>query len=166
MSGDRFAKSRLIASCFVVVFAIVMVVLLIIDVLGWEDVGSRPPRPRPRCTRRPEPGRASCGSGSSVRLFPHQSCDGAVDIDPTSARSGAPVWKVDPALVKPVDHLHAGKRVAHAFAAEDFLPARAGHSFGTDRSVECLGEGGRYCVWRHPLALELDDAVAGPLLLQ
>src|SRR5580704_12805506 len=37
MSGDRFAKSRLIVSCFVVVFAIVMVVLLIIDVLGWED---------------------------------------------------------------------------------------------------------------------------------
>jgi hypothetical protein len=32
-----FATSRLIISCFVVVFAVVMVVLLIIDVLGWED---------------------------------------------------------------------------------------------------------------------------------
>ena len=102
----------------------------------------------------------------TARLFPHQSCDGAVDIDPTRARFGATVWKIDPALVEPVDHLHAGKRVAHAFAAEDFLPVRAGRGFGTDRSVECPGEGGRDCVWCHPLGLELDDTVAGPILLQ
>src|SRR5580704_10034842 len=112
------------------------------------------------------PGRASCGRGSLARRIAHQGRNDAVEIDPPRARAGAAVWKVDPALVEPVDHLHAGKRVAHAFAAEDFLPARAGHSFDTDRSVECLGDGGRYCVWCHPLALELDDAVAGPILLQ
>src|SRR3984885_8075295 len=96
----------------------------------------------------------------TVLLFPHQSRDGPVDIDPTGARFGAAVWKIDPALVEPVDHLHAGKRVAHALAAEDFLPVRAGLSFGTDRSTECLGEGGCDCVWCHPLGLELDDTVA------
>src|SRR5262245_16775936 len=98
-------------------------------------------------------------------LAVHQSGDDVIggDGSPENVRTFIP--EVDPTVVEAVEHAYSREGVLHPLTAEQRLPARTGHGYGSHRHLQRTGEGGREIVRRHPArAFELHDALPAPTL--
>ena len=79
----------------------------------------------------------------------------------------AAALELDPTFVESVEHLDARNRITHSLGAKDRAPVLARNGLCANRTMQRLREFRCDPVLAHPLrALELDDALATPVLQQ
>src|ERR1700734_2725881 len=103
-----------------------------------------------------------------VGAFSLDECGNSLlNVDGALASMRATIWKIDPARIESVDHLHARRGILHALATEYRFPLIARHGLDTHRCPKDLGERGGQGIGRDALrALQFDYTLTLPTLLQ